>query len=233
MPNSIINFIQEIGRCGRNRRSIQQGNIANDWCVLIFELKDFVYMEQRIRGSDHCVDIMELHLVELYKMLSMISLQLGCWHVQLEKECHNQQDEASMNHDIVSCLNTCPHCDGSWVTLYWPIIKEGLIRFLFFTMVIGDNKAVHPSELGTLLYNYVNVGPLVYGKKAAKPSRKIICDNTILSLIAATILGINTKFDESNSATTTCHFMYDDENGIPKLRYELDVYWEHIPLIYL
>ena len=55
----------------------------------------------------------------------------------------------------------------------------------------------------------------------------------ILSLIAATILGINTKFDVSNTATTTCHLMYDDDNGIPKLRYKLDIYWEHIPLIHL
>ena len=120
MPNIIINFTKEIGRFGTNRRSIEQGNIVNG---------DFVCMHQRIMGSVHGVCVIETHLVELCKMLSMISLEIGFWHVKLEQKCRNQGGGESMNYAIASCLNTCTNCDASWATFCWPIVKKVLIRF--------------------------------------------------------------------------------------------------------
>ena len=49
MPNSILDFIQEMGRCGRNRGPPSLSNtISSDWYSLSINLKDYVYLIERI-----------------------------------------------------------------------------------------------------------------------------------------------------------------------------------------
>jgi superfamily II DNA/RNA helicase len=89
VPNSIVNFIQEIGRCGRkNRECLKQNNTATDHCVLLYNVEDFCYMEQRIHSGNNDDESKMHQLHELYRVLRLITLdQEGCWHALLENEC--------------------------------------------------------------------------------------------------------------------------------------------------
>ena len=51
-----------------------------------------------------------------------------------------------------------------------------------------DNKSGAISELGSLLFQYKNVGVLVYGLRATRPRKKSFCDSTILQLLASGII---------------------------------------------
>lgn len=80
LPTSLINFIQEMGRCGRNRSCIEQNNTPSDHCVIVFNLGDFTFLEERLfiklKGNDILSDDDRIaqQRKELYKVLCFVTL---------------------------------------------------------------------------------------------------------------------------------------------------------------
>ena len=81
-----------------------------------------------------------------------------------------------------------------------------------------DNKSVAISELGSLLYQYKNVGVLVYGLRASRPRKKMFCDNTILQLLASGIIVTRANADIELQSQICCP-EYDVVNGKRQPRY--------------
>ena len=227
VPNSIVNFIQEIGRCGRNRECLNQNNTASDHCVLLYNVEDFCYMEQRIHSGSNDDDSKKHQLHELYRVLRLIMLDQGCWHALLENECkHIMYSGVNILGHIAPCLNTCLHCDGLQKEQFLRLMKQGVCDFIIEVMIM-DNKSVAISELGSLLYQYKNVGVLVYGLRATRPRKKLFCDNTILQLLASGIIVTRANADVELQSRL-CHPEYDVVNGKRQPRYELEEYWTMI-----
>ena len=63
------------------------------------------------------------------------------------------------------------------------LMKQGVCDFIIEVMIM-DNKSVAISELGCLLFQYKNVGVLVYGLRATRPRKKSLCDSTILQVLS-------------------------------------------------
>ena len=239
IPTSIINFIQEIGRCGRNRHCIEQANEPTDCCVLLFNLKDILYIEERIyrkiedgkEDSDILSILSEEERIiqqckDLYKVLRFISLNKGCWHILLEKEC--ELESQSFNQYIIPpCVTTCPICDGSHEDIFKRIRRAGVCKFIW-DVLVTERKIVNPQQLAAILFDYNESGKLVYGLRASKPKSKAICENTILQLLSCGI--IETRVDLDAEQKTQCIIGMDEIDGVPKSRFELDKYWEGLNL---
>ena len=127
------------------------------------------------------------------------------------------------------CLSTCPSCDGSHTDEFLRIQKEGILLFLVQTLSIKKIEA-NPSLLGTLLWNYPNVGRIVYGGNAKRPRKKSMCDNTVAQLIATGIIVTDIDLERQLNTRSLCRLEFDIVNGIPRQRYEIDSYWDYIDL---
>jgi len=184
-------------------------------------------MEQRIHSGSNDDDSKKHQLHELYRVLRLITLDQGCWHALLENECkHIMYSGVNILGHIAPCLNTCPRCDGSQKGQFLRLMKQGVCDFIIEVMIM-DNKSVAISELGSLLYQYKNVGVLVYGLRASRPRKKMFCDNTILQLLASGIIVTRANAD-IELQSRLCRPEYDVVNGKRQPRYELEEYWTMI-----
>ena len=60
IPTSIINFIQEMGRCGRIANS--DNELTENACHLMFNLKEFVHLNERLFYEDSSDESDELEM---------------------------------------------------------------------------------------------------------------------------------------------------------------------------
>ena len=169
-------------------------------------------------------------LNDLYKVMRFMSIKQGCWHVQLECECQ-MKSRLDTNISIPpSCLTTCPSCDGSLADTFKRINKSGIFKFLW-SILVTQRKQVNPLQLSALLFAHKDSGILVYGLRCSKPKSKYNCDNTIFQLLA--VLGIiETRIDFEMVPITQCILGMDDIDGVPKSRFDIEVYWEGIDLFF-
>ena len=221
MPTSLMHLIQEMGRCGRNTSGEYQ-NILNCYHI-IFTLKDFVYLNERLFYEDKCDDEMEetsdaviqnddkddiVSLEEhrlmmqksLHRCAQLMTLNIGCWHELLENECGCPQvlmRNEFTYQDIIGCNGKCPRCDGSMQIMIQPVLRNGLTMFLIDAF--GDNYSgkVTPIQLPRQLFQFENVGEVVYNRPSSKKAKSLqVTEITVLQLIAANLIRIEVDTSE-------------------------------------
>ena len=138
LPTSILHFMQEMGRYGRNHNiELQQTNI--DCYHVIFALEEFIYLTERLylndinevsedqegdtndKDNNPEVNSTELTIISideerqiqrsnLLRCLSLFSLENRYWHRILEKESGNPflLDEPFQFNSSISCETNCP-----------------------------------------------------------------------------------------------------------------------------
>ena len=220
---SIIDFIQEMGRCGRMNYQ-QSLTIASDIFSIVFSIHDYVYLYERIFiekeqiNQDESDSEMQNNLmskkkyreIEVYRLnsvCSMMLLQFGCWHKFLERESSNPY----VNYNDMQsqpCMHFCPYCTNEINEIVKTVSRMGLCRFLADVM-LNSSKRYTPIELGDKLYKYPNSGTLIYGRKSAeRPEKKSDCYDTIIQLLLVGIL--NLTIEPSPNPTALCTVTKND-----------------------
>ena len=252
-PSSILDLIQEMGRCGRSQRSTNTNNINIDSFDINVQLSSFVYMIERIFNSKPTLDndtIMRLEQVILVEDLVKFQidniLQVAqliylnsktCWHKTLEQKSVIAFDDIPLvmdmnmtigTHYSDNCLTACPACTQSYTTYIKAVSRIGLTRFIVNTFILTQSGIVTPSILIKKLSTFKDVGILVYKKQVATAPTNQILTSTIMQLIASRILLIKCdQVDDANICSLTLNVI----NEYGKLSYEEDSYWEGILLV--
>ena len=236
IPNSIISFIQEMGRCGRNLHTTSNSDSSNDSFDILFNIRDYIYLYERCfkieatREDDSCVsdnaaninmEFLQMQIQHLNKVCSLMFLDYGCWHFYIEKQSSffntTHQDE---HHN--SCYNKCPYCRDDMRMYIKTMSRLGVCCFLVDTMT-NTNKQYSAIELGELLYKYPNAGTKIYNRKHAKqPEKKAHCFMTILQLILVDIIRL--KIEVCTNPSSICMLVFD---GIEP-KYNKDKSWQNI-----
>ena len=140
MSTSILNLIQEMGRCGRKRNEQQQMSsmmaIQDSFCIS-FSLEDYVYLNQRLfiieeddniekelnedgtqdDEEDEACSILtteeerRFQLQNIQTVTRLFTLKMGCWHSFLEYNSGNPYQLHT--YTSVPCINLCPSCNGT------------------------------------------------------------------------------------------------------------------------
>ena len=93
-PSSIIDMVQELGRCGCGRASLNGGYTYNFYLKL--NLDDFVHLNQRLylpqpKSVNYSITILSaldtiaMQQSSLLELLQLVVLKGGCWHNHIEK----------------------------------------------------------------------------------------------------------------------------------------------------
>jgi len=242
-PESILNFIQEMGRCGRNRDSNQDE--PTDTFVLIISLNDYVYMIERIydtkesdeKETEENLNVFHQIMTHEKKQESKRNDLLGvlklivfyndgkCIHNELKKAVSNPY-ESNTSSDIDDvCLHACSLCLKTYNKSMLPVRKVGLQNFLAHTFLSSQGLIVNVNNVQTLLKNYTDVGKEVYGRKTTRPPEAKFIQMTILQLVATGILEIQCN----NKKPSAIFVLGISDNICP--RYLIDDAWNGIVLI--
>lgn len=167
----------------------------------------------------------------------LLVLNLGCWHTCIEMYSMNPVAYHRNNgvYGYPPCINMCPYCDGSIKDMIDPIKKDGMMQFLAETFLCQVNvngliNALTPITLATALFNFKDVGILVYGRKTKKAKSNSITQLTILQLIVSNILRLEIK--ESNNPKAYCKLAFGGGVDRHTPNYMIDNYWNGIRLIH-
>ena len=209
LPNSIVHFIQEMGRCGRANND----NERDDTFSLIFTLSDYVYLCERL----YVIDSEESNLNELQNnedglednsfmskteerhlaisrlntLLMMIVCNYGCWHVHLELMSSNPFNAQYYNM-IDKCGGSCPYYNGSQNDYIKKINRHELCTFLTTTMMNNTSEFYTPTSLAKKLLDYPSVGKKIYGRQfATKCEKASDASITILQLLCCNIIHVS------------------------------------------
>ena len=270
MPTSRLNLIQEMGRCGRKTT----GEFINNtnWYHVIYNLKDFVYLNERLfvkdeeEVQDNDDEIQESSDISNNEILSidderrmqqsnilmtaqLFSLDLGCWHTLLESECGNpyalpHQDANESTTTYLStttihntyapntCNGFCPRCDGTMDETIKPINRVGIKHFLVDSFGDKYNGLVSPIELAKQLFEFENVGEVVYRRKKSKKAESmLVVQNTVLQMLCANIIRLEIDTTKPRPFAH-CKLCFDrkDVTSITYMQphYAIDEYWKQI-----
>ena len=196
IPTSIINFIQEMGRCGRT--FIQQNNIEYcDTFSISFCIYDFVYIWQRIVSTDindtnatliTTEEFISMEFREFKYVCSMMYLNYGCWHNYLENASTNPETDPYNPTLYSPCVTNCPFCTNEIKKIIKCVDKDQLCLFLVSTMT-NTTKIYNAIQLGDALYTYPSCGTLIYHRKSAqKAEKRSNCHMTIIQLLLRQIV---------------------------------------------
>ena len=254
LSTSILNLIQEMGRCGRkvNNTDNEQA-LVQDTMTIIFTLSDFVYLNERLYvieiddnkegveptnvEDNQDISILsvneqrKMQMVEIQKIAQLFVLDLGCWHVIFERECGNPYHtintswEGHTYETNECCANMCPQCDGTKDSIIRKVVRNGLCCFLVHSFMIKNDGPVSPETLAKMLFDYPQVGKVVYNRMKSLLAESIsIAQITIMQLIAANIISI--KIEESTKPVAYCKMSIDVVTLTP--HYLIDKYWMYI-----
>ena len=103
------------------------------------------------------------------------------------------------------CESACPHYDGSLYPLLVPVLRQGMIGFLTkYFIEIQDE--VTPIQLTKKLYDYPNVGKVVFNwPKSLKAESLSCCKMIIMELLAAKMIYLSTKIESKPRAICKLH----------------------------
>ena len=219
LSTNIINFIQEMGRCGRSiEDNSTESNTKNEFNIL-FSIHDFVYIHKRIHDDrdsteQYAQDIIpssfksvvsheDMKLIEhsnFIRLCTMMFLNVGCWHYYLEMSSANPDTDPYDPQNYDPCLHHCPYCTNKIINIVKVIDREQLCIFLAETMT-NTTKTFNPVELGDALYTYPDSGVLIYKRKhGKKPHSKGDCYMTIIQLILADIVRLLYDKEDNNKS---------------------------------
>ena len=192
LPTSLLHLIQEMGRCGRKRNTIDGLATTMNCYHVMFTLNDYVYLTERLYMNDIQIDTEEdrnnpdessnsieidpepiilsideersMHRKNLERCLGLFCLSNGCWHTILEKECGNPftVSISSDENPIQDCNRNCPQCDGTISSLVKPVVRTGLMSFLAYAFGDMYTGLVTPTQLAKQLFDFKDVGLVVY-----------------------------------------------------------------------
>ena len=206
LSTNIINFIQEMGRCGRDNASVNTTSSKNiDYFNIIFNVQDFVYLHKRlhienyqndtsedlISDDDRVVSEKEMVAIEInnfMRLCTMLFLNVGCWHYYLETSSTNPDLDPYDPRNYNPCMTHCPYCTNKISSIVKAVNKEQLCIFLVETMT-NTTKTFNLIQLGNALFEFPDSGTLIYNRtKGKKPQAKSDCYLTIIQLILADIV---------------------------------------------
>lgn len=203
-PTSIIDLVQEMGRCGRKRK--YRGNNGSDTYLLLLTLSDYVYLTSQIyeekdkKEKDRLISVTKRQEIDLKNLQEVLYLMYGwkhCRHVYLEGKCANIEIDETMLRDC--CRGSCPFCNDKWKNYIMAVRRAGLSAFLSHVFITGIRRPYSPIELVDALKKYEDVGKVIYGRKKSKnaPSSKFL-QSTICQLLVSNIceIQINNKDDK-------------------------------------
>lgn len=204
MPSGLIDMVQEMGRCGRQR--IDETN-GGDNFNMILTMEDYVYLNQRIYlpkpslpsnvlrvvSADNEIKIQRSNLLEL---LQMIVLKGNCWHQAIENFIGNPIEPPA--NKLTACGNACPFCCDVISEYVMPIIRSGLSQFLADVFINNTGSVLSPVILVKKLMEYKDVGTVVYARpRSNKPPAYKFVSVTVLQLIASSIIEL--EFQEASN----------------------------------
>ena len=236
LPTSIIHFIQEMGRCGRDPYS----SYPNTYTI-VFHLHDYVYLIERLyKVENDCennktrdtndkqrfITVEEerkYYIDNLNKLCRMLFCNYGCWHACLESISSNPFTKSNQRLVIPPCINHCPYCMKSLSKFIKPVSKSGLQSFLVSTQMSNHNESYTPTMLVKKLIDYPLVGRVIYGRQSAtKIEKSSDASVTILQLLCCEILHLYVKEDKNPQSVCIL-----SRTG-PQPHYLLDNYWHSI-----
>ena len=233
-PSSVIDLVQEMGRCGRGRSSIT--GFTDDY-FLKLSLDDFVYLNQRLylpqaKNSPSVVTILsdvetiKMQRSRLLDLLRMIVLKGDCWHKQLEEAIGNPLEPPAI--DLTSCGDACPVCCQLLSDYILPISRPSLSLFLADVFIINPGSDLSPTLVIQKLTKYDKVGTTVYCRpRSTKPPSPKFIQTTILQLIASNIVTLS--FDEVTNDPRCSLTMIDAKPAYLDDSYWVDMYLADIP----
>merc|ERR1712151_1092565 len=239
LPTSIINLIQEMGRCGRSN-IVSNCNESIDDYHIIFTIHDYVYLYERLfittenqNESDNLSDNASTYLISkeqfrqfeiqnLNLVCAMLFLNYGCWHNYIEISSGNPSRD-QRNHSYSPCGTMCPYCTNEITNISKPVSKDGVCSFLVAKM-FNTPKQCTAIELGDALHTHPGSGKSIFGRRTAlQPEKKSDCYVVIIQLILTGILEL--KVDPSPNPKSFCILTFNNENE-PK--YLKEQYWYYI-----
>ena len=231
-PSSIIDMVQEMGRCGRGRFTTTGSSV--DSMNMCLSLDDYVYLNQRLylpapkSPSDTVcilsrVEVIDLQRANLLELLKMTVLRGDCWHKCIEALIGNPLEPPSI--DLTNCENACPYCLDLIKDYIMPVNREGLSQFLAEVFINNPAGDLTPAILVKKLTEYNDVGIVVYGRpRSNKPPPHKYVSVTILQLIASELVLLSFD-DKTNESRCTLVI----EGATPA--YLNNDYWEDMYLV--
>ena len=261
MPTSRLNLIQEMGRCGRKLTG-EYMTIENCYHVLYnlrdfvylnerLFLSDEDEIENEEENNDECsastndiISIDEERKMQQANLLAtaqLFCLNVGCWHRLLEDECGNpfvtcNHNDDSMHvpdeHESDTCNGFCPQCDGTMAEMIKPINRIGIKHFLVDSFGDRYTGLVSPMELSKQLFNFENVGDVVYKRKQSKKAESLqVAQHTILQLLSSNIIRIDMDISQSKPFAH-CKLCFDkrdkESSTYMQPHYSIDSFWKYI-----
>jgi superfamily II DNA helicase RecQ len=234
-PTSVLDMIQEMGRCGRSRHG--DGTNPTDDFYLFLSLQDFIYLNERLydtieddvrNDSARVIDYESQRLLQrrnLLKVVSLIYLNTNCWHTMLETEAGSPLEPPSTNSN--TCNKACPCCLLQMKEYIMPVSKIGLSRFLAHTFINSSGIDLSPMNIVKLLHDFPNVGQVVYSRprSVTAPENKYL-QSTILQLIASGLIQL--KLSDSEPKAQCCLSICDTDSSPTYLD---NNYWRNFLLI--
>jgi hypothetical protein len=254
-PSSVLDLIQEMGRCGRGRScGMNNLNTNVDSFDINVQLSSFVYMIERILNSKPLLDgddkkrleqvisqeeLVNFQIRNLVEVVEFIYINCTtCWHKKLEEKSVLASygtlplsrdiniDASSLYSD--TCLNACPACNHSYLSYIKPISRIGLTQFIVHTFILTQSGVITPAILIQKLSKYKDVGIVVYKKRVVTAPTIQIMTSTVMQLIASQIVLIKPALSND---VNICSLSLNVINEYGRLSHEDDRYWEGILLI--
>ena len=240
MPSSKIEWVQEMGRCGR----VDGEDITrHDEYMLVLQLENYVYLNERLfieKEKGEVKDDLTSEERELEKnaickrrkqdkkalmeVIEMICLLRSCWHRHLEHTCANPNDPEEVLLNTANCDLACPNCDGSLYKLLVPVLRKGMRGFLTKCFIEIQDELT-PIQLAKKLYVYPNVGKVVFNRpKSLKAESLSHCKMIIMELLAAKLIYLSIKVESKPRAICKLHI----EDDVPY--YLIQNSWEKVLL---
>ena len=169
-PTSILEILQEIGRCRRGITNSDDN--VTDHFHLLLTCYDFDYLNQCLylppdeesNNNNPTIDRAEeisIQRSNLLILLQMIVLKGQFWHIQLKDMLENPCDPSHLH---VACGNACPSCRGDTEEFIMLIRSAGISSFLADIFINNSTGSLTPKVLIKKLSEYTNVDKLVYGQ---------------------------------------------------------------------
>ena len=229
IPSGIIDFIQEMGRCGRQPAHRDEFNSF----TLVFTLNDYVYLMERmfvIDSSDENNEERVMSVEEerklsarcLNNLCQIMFLEYGCWHLCFELHSSNPFVRHP-NYNLESCGSNCPHCNGTIRALVKTISRKGIEKFLSNVFIENSNGAITPVQLAKKMYEFPSAGRIIYCRQTAlKPEKAMDTSLTVLQLLCSNLLCLKIEECEEPKAIVTLALTDSRPN------YFNDSYWTYI-----
>ena len=244
LSSSILDFIQEMGRCGRGRQN--DGANPTDNFHIAFNINDFMHMHERIHKKidisaapvedKKCIKMCnaiinddELIRIQVDNLMELTRLMVGnngiCWHAYLERKTASPMTPDSELNECADCAIACPICRGDIHQSVLPLVKDGCQDFLVDLFITDPAPDMTISALIKRLQTFPNVGSSIYGRvRSAKAPETKFLHVTILQFISFGF--INMRYDNDSNKTAFVLGMTDKSPS-----YLIDANWRNISVI--